>query len=80
MKDFESFTIKVYDRFYIIKPRWNNDCTLYEVFTNCDKLFTLRKMKSGNWTTNEADVIPIYNEVVDDIGEALEEYEVSTQL
>lgn len=77
MKDFESFTIKVYDKFYIVKPYWNLDCMLYEVFTNCDKLFTLRKNKYNHWVTNEADVVPIYTELVDDIGEALEEHEVS---
>ena len=80
MKDFESFTIKVYDRFYIIKPYRNINQTLYEIFTNCDKLFTLKKTNSGDWITNEADVIPIYTELVNDIGEALEEYEVTSQL
>ena len=80
MKNFESFTVKVYQRFYIIKPLWNIDGLLYEVFTNCDKLFTLRKTNSGNWITNEADVVPMYSELVDDIGEALEEHEVSTEL
>lgn len=80
MKDFESFTIKVHDRFYIIKPYWNINCTLYEVFTNCDKLFTLKKTDHRNWITNETDIIPIYSDIVDDIGMALEEYEVSSEL
>ncbi len=79
MKDFESFNIKVYERFYIVKPLWNADCIMYEIFTNCDKLFTLRKNKSGTWMTNETDIIPIYNELVEDIGEALDEYEVSVE-
>ena len=80
MRDFESFTVKLYERFYIIKPVWNTDCVMYEIFTNCDKLFTLRKTNGGNWITNESDVIPINNELVDDLGEALEEHEVSSEL
>ena len=75
MKEFESFTIKVFDRFYIVKPFWNIDYMLYEVFTNCDKLFTLKKIDRGSWVTNESDVIPIYADLVNDIGEALEEHE-----
>ena len=41
------------------KPHCETDCTLYEVFTNCEKLFTLRKAGDGNWITNEHDIIPI---------------------
>jgi hypothetical protein len=51
------------------------DCTLYEVFTNCEKLFTLKKASDGHWVTNEEDIIPISVDLVEEIGEALEAYE-----
>lgn len=75
MKELESFTIKVHNMFYIINPFKKDDDVLYEVFTNCEKLFTLKKAGNGNWVTNEQDVIPISSNIVDDIGEVLEEYE-----
>jgi len=73
-----SFKIKVHDTSYIIKPYCEVDCTLYEVFTNCEKLFTLKKSSDGTWKTNETDIIPISESLVQDIGEALDvnEYQV----
>ena len=60
---------------YIIKPYYEVDYTLYEVFTNCEKLFTLKRSSNGSWKTNEEDIIPISDSLVEDIGEALDEYE-----
>jgi hypothetical protein len=70
-----SFTIKVHNTLYIVKPFCEVDCTLYEVFTNCEKLFTLKRSSDGNWKTYEDDIIPISESLVQDIGEALNEYE-----
>lgn len=75
MRQPESFMVKVHNVLYTVKPHCETDCTLYEVFTNCEKLFTLRKAGDGNWITNEHDIIPITEDIVDDIGEAVEEYE-----
>ena len=69
------FTIKVNKVSYTIHPYCEFDCTLYEVFTNCEKLFTLKKASDGNWVTNEQDIVPISEELVEDIGEALEQYQ-----
>ena len=78
MNEPASFKIKVHDTSYIIKPYCEVDCTLYEVFTNCEKLFTLKKSSDGTWKTNETDIIPISESLVQDIGEALDvnEYQV----
>ncbi len=70
-----SFSIKVHNVSYTIHPYWEMDCTLYEIFTNCEKLFTLKKASDGNWTTNEKDIVPIYENLIEDIGEAVEEHE-----
>jgi hypothetical protein len=70
-----SFTIKVHNIVYTIQPSCEVDCTLYEVFTNCEKLFTLKKASNGNWITDEKDIIPISEDLIEDIGEAVEEYE-----
>ncbi len=75
MTDATPFTIKVNELSYIVKPQQNFDSTLYEVFTNCEKLFTLRRCEDGNWVTNEDDIIPLYETLVEDIGEALNQYE-----
>jgi hypothetical protein len=75
MSDPASFTIKVNNTSYIIKPYCEVDCTLYEVFTNCEKLFTLKKGRDDSWKTDEDDIIPISESLVQDIGDALDEYE-----
>ena len=75
MKQPTSFTIKVNNVAYTINPYCDVDCTLYEVFTNCEKLFTLKKASDGSWTTNEQDVIPISENLIEDIGEALDQYQ-----
>lgn len=75
MKQSASFTIRVHNIVYIIRPYCETDCNLYEVFTNCEKLFTLKKTSDGTWTTDEQDIIPISEDLVYDIGEALEQYQ-----
>jgi hypothetical protein len=70
-----SFTIRVHNMLYIIKPYYKADYILYEVFTNCEKLFTLKRSSNSSWKTNEEDIIPISDSLVEDIGEALDEYE-----
>ena len=76
MKQEASFTIKVHTMFYIIKPCFGAEYTLYEIFTNCEKLFTLRK-NNGIWNTYEDDILPISESLVEDIGKALDEYNFS---
>jgi hypothetical protein len=75
MEQAASFKIKVNDVSYTIHSYCEFDCTLYEVFTNCEKLFTLKKVSDGNWVTNEHDIVPISEELVENIGEALEQYQ-----
>ena len=74
MKQSASFTIKVNNVFYTIHPYCDADCNLYEVFTNCEKLFTLKKTSDGSWAANEKNIFPISGKLVEDIGEALEQY------
>jgi hypothetical protein len=69
------FIIKVNNISYTIHPYCEVDCNLFEVFTNCEKLFTLKKASDGNWTTDEKDIIPISEDLIADIGEALEQYQ-----
>ena len=69
MKEPESFTVRVNNVSYIIKPYCEVDCTLYEVFTNCEKLFTLKKASDGHWVTNEEDIIPISVVLRSSVGE-----------
>ena len=75
MQQQASFTIKVHNVFYTIQPYCEFDYNLYEVFTNCEKLFTLKKVSDGTWATNEQNIIPISDDLVEDIGEALEQYQ-----
>ncbi|HVX25369.1 MAG TPA: hypothetical protein VHB70_03450 [Parafilimonas sp.] len=75
MTDATSFNIKVNELSYIVKPQQLVGSTLYEVFTNCEKLFTLKRNNEGRWVTNEDDIIPLYETLVEDIGEALNQYE-----
>ena len=78
MKQLASFTVSVNNLVYTINPYYEVDCTLYEVFTNCEKLFTLKKASNGTWTTHEKDIIPISENLIEDIGEALEQYQHQT--
>ena len=75
MKQPSSFTIKVHDVFYTIHPNYETNCILYEVFTTCEKLFTLKKTIEGNWITYEQDVVPISDDLINDIGEELEQHQ-----
>ena len=74
MEPVNSFTIQVNDMRYIVKPYHKDEEVFYEVFTTCEKLFTL-KQNNGGWETIENDVIPITSSLVEDIGDALEEAE-----
>jgi hypothetical protein len=67
----ESFFIHLHDNDYRIKPFCEVDCMMYEVFTNCDKLFTLHIGADGNWKTHEANVIPINENLINEIGDAI---------
>lgn len=75
MKEAISFNIQVHDRYYIVKLYHAPDNILYEIYTNCEKLFTLIRTSEGTWKTNETDIIPISHSLVDDIGEAVDQYE-----
>ena len=64
----DSFTIKVDEKAYDIKPKCEADCTSYEVSTSCNKLFTLYMSADGTWKSLEKDVVPISEDLVTEIG------------
>ena len=68
-----SFIIQINDLSYNIK-NCEDDYTHYEVFTNCEKLFTLKKGSDGVWKTKEKDVIPIEDSIIENIGNAIERH------
>ena len=70
----EAFTIEVSNLTYTVKSYCEVDCTFYEIFTNCEKLFTLKKGSDGVWKTNEADIIPISDDIIADIGDAIDKH------
>ena len=73
----ESFVIHLHNNTYQVKPYCEVDCTTYEVLTFCEKLFTLQMGADGNWKTLEANVIPINQALIADIGEAITKHYTS---
>jgi hypothetical protein len=73
----EPFTINLYNNTYLIKPYCEYDCTMYEVFTNCEKLFTLKLEADGSWGTHEGNVFPINKDLIGEIGDAITKYYTS---
>lgn len=67
-----TFVIEVNDLKYTIQPNKKEDKMEYEVFTNCEKLFTIKKEIDGDWNTVESDIIPITEDIIFDIGEAID--------
>jgi hypothetical protein len=47
------------------------DCTFYEVSADREKLFTLKLAADGHWKALEDGLIPVYDELFDDIGNAI---------
>jgi hypothetical protein len=70
----KTFTVEINNLHYNINCYYDDDCTHYEVFTNCEKLFTLKKGSDGVWKTKENDIIPISPQLIDDIGNAIERH------
>jgi len=68
----ESFIIEVSNLNYHIESYWEENSIYYEVFTNCEKLFTLHKISDGTWITREANIIPISADIFGDIGNAID--------
>ena len=68
----KSFIIEVSNLNYHIKSYWEEDSIYYEVFTNCEMLFTLYKISDGSCIPREANVIPISNDMLGDIGNAID--------
>lgn len=62
---------------YSIKRHCQSDCTLYEVYTDCQKLFTLKRGADGEWKTEEDDIIPIDDQLLGNIGSEIENYELA---
>ena len=67
----DPFTIRLHANTYQIKPYCEVDCTMYEVFTDCKKLFTLKMGADGTWKTHETDVVPIDNALIAEIGNTI---------
>ncbi|MEP6465024.1 MAG: hypothetical protein ABJB05_01910 [Parafilimonas sp.] len=70
----QSFDINVNELTYSISTDKDVDSMCYEVFTKCEKLFTLKKSSDGSWKTNEEDIIPISENLVEEIGDAIERH------
>ena len=68
----ESFTIEASNLTYHIKSYWEDDSIYYEVFTNCEKLFTLHRMSDGSWEQIETNIIPISAHIFENIGNAID--------
>jgi hypothetical protein len=65
------FTLNVNDIVYFIKPVCDVDYIYYEVSTDREKLFTLQLFADGHWKTVEDNIVPIYGELLDNIGNAI---------
>jgi len=73
----EVFTIDVNKNKYYIEPICNDDnCSRFKVSTECEYMFTLCKDENGNWYM-EDDVTAIDGTLVDEIGRAIEEYNIA---
>ncbi len=68
MKAQSSFNIKVNSMFYIVKPYFNLE-HIYTKFLQIVKSFSPLKNNEGNWVTDEDDVVPISESLIEDIGE-----------
>jgi len=68
----ESFIIEVSNLNYHIRSYCEEDSNYYEVFTNCEKLFTLHKISDRTWQPREANIIPITSDIVEGIGNAID--------
>ena len=71
----EEFTIVVHNRKYNVTPLCDEDhCTRFKISNDCDYLFTLCVDDYGNWQM-EKDVVALDDQLTDDIGRAIEEYD-----
>jgi hypothetical protein len=67
----EHFTIDVNKNRYQVEPICDEDCTRFKISTECEYLFTLCVDEYGNWQVEE-DVIPLTENLVEEIGRAIE--------
>ena len=71
----EEFTIEVREKIYHVQPVCDEEhCTRFKISTDCEYLFTLCIDDYGNWQM-EQDVIPLDENLVDEIGRAIEFYD-----
>jgi len=68
---FPKFTIRVKDTTYFITPVCEPDCIYYEVWINYEKLFELELAADGHWRAVEDGLVPVYDELLDSIGNAI---------
>ena len=77
LKDKSKFQISVNGKVYNVTAYCNNDhCTRFKIETNCDYLFTLCTDEEGHWEA-EKDVTIMDESLIDEIGRAIEEYDVA---
>ena len=71
----EEFIIEVHGKEYHVEPICDEDhCTRFRLSTNCEYLFTLCADEYGNWQI-EKDVIPLDENLADEIGRAIEHHD-----
>ena len=70
------FTVQVNNEKYLIEPVHTEETTIkFKVSTLCEYMFTLETDDNGSWKIAD-DVIPMDNELVQNIGNAIEEYDL----
>ena len=71
------FQINVNEKVYNVTAYCNEShCTRFKIETNCNYLFTLCTDEEGHWEA-EKDVTMLDGTLVEEIGRAIEEYDVS---
>ena len=66
------FTIDVNNKTYYVEPVCDNaHCTRFKISTQCEYMFTLYIDEYGHWHMEE-DVTPLDENLIDDIGKAIE--------
>lgn len=75
--DESKFQINVNGKQYNVTAYCNEiHCTRFKIETNCDYLFTLCTDEEGHWEV-EKDLTIMDESLVDEIGRAIEEYDVA---
>ena len=77
LNDESKFQRNLNGEVYNVTAYCNNDhCTRFKIETNCNYLFTLCTDEEGHWEA-EKDVTVMDETLVEEIGRAIEEYDVA---